>query len=91
MFVKRKGETVPRFAACTLLPYDPQFDTGGTLKEASQSVALDHPHCARFCVLGGASCSAYAPIEILLAGFDRGLPTLKVSLPSMRWILPAAT
>ncbi|GAB5483436.1 MAG: hypothetical protein Pars92KO_31930 [Parasphingorhabdus sp.] len=58
MVVKRKGESTPRVAACTLLPYDPQFDMGGTLKEASQSVALNHPHCARFCVLGGASCSA---------------------------------
>ncbi|MEP3050869.1 MAG: radical SAM protein [Erythrobacter sp.] len=57
MVVKRKGEKNPRVAACTLLPYDPQFDLGKTLKEASQGVALNHPHCARFCVLGGASCS----------------------------------
>ncbi len=58
MVVKRKGETTPRVAACTLLPYDPQFDMGATLAEASQTVKLNHPHCARFCVLGGASCSA---------------------------------
>lgn len=58
MVVKRKGETAPRVAACTLLPYDPQFDMGATLAEASQTVKLNHPHCARFCVLGGASCSA---------------------------------
>ena len=58
MVVKRKGETSPRVAACTLLPYDPQFDMGATLAEASQPVILNHPHCARFCVLGGASCSA---------------------------------
>jgi uncharacterized Fe-S cluster-containing radical SAM superfamily protein len=58
MVVKRKGEDTPRVAACTLLPYDAQFDMGVTLAEASQSVALNHPHCARFCVLGGASCSA---------------------------------
>ena len=57
MVVKRKGEPAPRVAACTLLPYAPQFDMGGTLKEASRSVALNHAHCARFCVLGGASCS----------------------------------
>jgi wyosine [tRNA(Phe)-imidazoG37] synthetase (radical SAM superfamily) len=57
MVVKRKGEATPRVAACTLLPYDPQFDMGATLVEASQSVALNHPHCARFCVLGGASCT----------------------------------
>ncbi len=58
MVVKRKGEPTPRVAACTLLPYDPQFDMGATLKEASQDVHLNHPHCSRFCVLGGASCSA---------------------------------
>ena len=57
MVVKRKGEPTPRVAACTLLPYDPGFDMGATLVEASQSVALNHPHCARFCVLGGASCT----------------------------------
>jgi uncharacterized Fe-S cluster-containing radical SAM superfamily protein len=58
MVVKRKGEAAPRVAACTLLPYDPQFDMGATLAEAAQDVRLNHPHCARFCVLGGASCSA---------------------------------
>jgi organic radical activating enzyme len=58
MVVKRKGEGSPRVAACTLLPYDPQFDLGETLVEASRPVHLNHPHCARFCVLGGASCSA---------------------------------
>jgi len=58
MVVKRKGEAGPRVAACTLLPYDKGFDMGGTLAEASRSVSLNHPHCARFCVLGGASCSA---------------------------------
>jgi uncharacterized Fe-S cluster-containing radical SAM superfamily protein len=57
MVVKHKGAEKPTVAACTLLPYDPQFDMGQTLKEASQSVKLNHPHCARFCVLGGASCS----------------------------------
>ncbi|MEP2990476.1 MAG: radical SAM protein [Parasphingorhabdus sp.] len=58
MVVKRKGEQMPRVAACTLLPYDLQFDMGGTLVESSQDVKLNHPHCSRFCVLGGASCSA---------------------------------
>ena len=58
MVVKRKGEATPRVAACTLLPYDPQFDRGQTLVEASSPIKLNHPHCARFCVLGGASCSA---------------------------------
>lgn len=57
MVVKRKGEATTRVAACTLLPYDPQFDMGATLAEAAAPVMLNHPHCARFCVLGGASCS----------------------------------
>lgn len=58
MVVKRKADERPRVAACTLLPYDRGFDMGETLAAASRSVALNHPHCARFCVLGGASCSA---------------------------------
>ncbi|HSF13718.1 MAG TPA: radical SAM protein [Erythrobacter sp.] len=58
MVVKRKGEPAPRVAACTLLPYHPEFDMGATLAEAQRDVQLNHPHCARFCVLGGASCSA---------------------------------
>ncbi len=57
MVVKRRGEAQPRVAACTLLPYQDDFDLGATLHEASSNVALNHPHCARFCVLGGASCT----------------------------------
>ncbi|GAA3875453.1 radical SAM protein [Celeribacter arenosi] len=57
MVVKRKGEA-PSVVACTLLPYDRQFDLGPTLEGAAGEVALNHPHCAKFCVLGGASCSA---------------------------------
>jgi hypothetical protein len=57
MVVKRKGADAPSVVACTLLPYDPQFELGSTLAEASGVVALNHPHCAKFCVLGGASCS----------------------------------
>lgn len=57
MLVKRKGEAVS-YAACTLLPYDPQFDMGSDAPEIGQEVALNHPHCAKFCVLGGASCTA---------------------------------
>ena len=56
MVVKRKGEA-PSVVACTLLPYDRQFDLGRTLAEASVPVKLNHPHCARFCVLGGGACS----------------------------------
>lgn len=58
MVVKRKGAEAPTVLACTLLPYDPQFELGETLEEAERSVQLNHPHCAKFCVLGGASCSA---------------------------------
>ena len=58
MVVHRKNEPAPRVAACTLIPYDPGFDMGDTLAEARRPVSLNHPHCARFCVLGGASCSA---------------------------------
>ena len=57
MVVKRKGEASPAVVACTLLPYDPQFEMGATLAEASGTVPLNHPHCAKFCVLGGGSCS----------------------------------
>lgn len=58
MVVKRKGAEAPTVLACTLLPYAPEFELGRTLREAEQEVALNHPHCAKFCVLGGASCSA---------------------------------
>jgi sulfatase maturation enzyme AslB (radical SAM superfamily) len=57
MVVKRKGAERPVVVACTLLPYDDQFELGETLHGASGKVMLNHPHCARFCVLGGASCS----------------------------------
>ena len=58
MVVKRKGAARPAVVACTLLPYDAQFELGETLAEAEGAVQLNHPHCAKFCVLGGASCSA---------------------------------
>jgi MoaA/NifB/PqqE/SkfB family radical SAM enzyme len=57
MVVKRKDAAAPAVVACTLVPYDPRFEMGRTLKEASGSVSLNHPYCASFCVLGGASCS----------------------------------
>ncbi|MBX2856882.1 MAG: radical SAM protein [Rhodobacteraceae bacterium] len=57
MVVKRKGAAHPTVLACTLLPYSPEFELGKTLAEAEAPVALNHPHCAKFCVLGGASCS----------------------------------
>jgi uncharacterized Fe-S cluster-containing radical SAM superfamily protein len=57
MVVKRRGADRPAVLACTLLAYDPQFELGATLAEADRPVPLNHPHCARFCVLGGAACS----------------------------------
>ena len=58
MIIRRKGAAAPAVVACTLLPYDPQFELGGTLAGAFSPVRLNHPHCAQFCVLGGASCTA---------------------------------
>lgn len=57
MIVKRKDEPRPVVVSCTLLPYDPGFELGHTLREASAAVSLNHPFCSQFCVLGGASCS----------------------------------
>ncbi|MBT6442510.1 MAG: radical SAM protein [Alphaproteobacteria bacterium] len=60
MVVKRKGAAMPTIMPCTLLAYDELFEMGATLAEAGGDVPLNHPHCARFCVLGGGACSATA-------------------------------
>ena len=57
MVVKRKGQDKAVVVPCTLLPYDPAFELGHSLTQAARAVRLNHPHCAKFCVLGGASCS----------------------------------
>jgi hypothetical protein len=66
MVVKRKGAASPTLVPCTLLPYEPAFEMGATLAEMlvadspmfdQGAVKLCHPHCAKFCVLGGGSCS----------------------------------
>ncbi|MBM3564520.1 MAG: radical SAM protein [Alphaproteobacteria bacterium] len=57
MIVKRKDAATTTVVPCTLLPYDPAFEMGASLRESAGAVKLNHPHCARFCVLGGASCS----------------------------------
>lgn len=57
MIVRKKGSEKASVIACTLLPYEKAFDMGFSLKEASQKVYLNHPHCSKFCVLGGSSCS----------------------------------
>ncbi|MCB1359390.1 MAG: radical SAM protein [Maritimibacter sp.] len=56
MVVKRRGRP-SSVLACTLIAYDEAFEMGATLAEADRPVALNHPHCAKFCVLGGAACS----------------------------------
>lgn len=67
MIVKRKGAIAPVVVPCTLLPYETAFEMGGSLTEAKDvdggmfakgAVKLCHVHCAKFCVLGGGSCSA---------------------------------
>jgi hypothetical protein len=66
MVIKRRGAARPAVVPCTLIPYDPAFEMGATLAEVSHAdggmftagaVKLCHPHCAKFCVLGGGSCS----------------------------------
>ena len=66
MVVKRRGAARPTVLPCTLIPYDPAFEMGSTLADARDvdggmfsagAVKLCHPHCSRFCVLGGGSCS----------------------------------
>ncbi len=61
MVVRRKGAARAAVVACTLLPYALEFELGETLAAATKRpVSLNHPHCARFCVLGGGACSATA-------------------------------
>jgi hypothetical protein len=57
MVVRRRDSEAPAVVACTLLPYDPQFEMGRDLAQSMGPVKLNHPHCAKFCVLGGGSCS----------------------------------
>lgn len=57
MVVKRKGADSAAVLACTLLPYDGRFELGSGLADALGAVKLNHPHCSKFCVLGGGTCS----------------------------------
>ncbi len=66
MVVKRKGEDAPKVVPCTLIPYREDFEMGTTLADSLKidggmfdkgAVKLCHVHCAKFCVLGGGSCS----------------------------------
>ena len=58
MVLKRRDAQAPVVVPCTLLPYDPRFELGSRLADATGAVKLNHPFCAQFCVLGGGSCSA---------------------------------
>jgi sulfatase maturation enzyme AslB (radical SAM superfamily) len=66
MVIKRQGSERPSVVPCTLIPYDAAFEMGLTLADAARAqggmfaagaVKLCHPHCSKFCVLGGGSCS----------------------------------
>ena len=58
MVVKRKGAESPVVLACTLITNSQAFELGNTLEDAEKDVFLNHRYCAKFCVLGGAKCSA---------------------------------
>jgi uncharacterized Fe-S cluster-containing radical SAM superfamily protein len=66
MIVKRKGAATPVVVPCTLLPYEADFEMAPTLAASLEAdggmftngaVKLCHSNCAKFCVLGGGSCS----------------------------------
>jgi uncharacterized Fe-S cluster-containing radical SAM superfamily protein len=66
MVVKHKDAASPTVMPCTLIPYDARFAMGSTLSQSmgadggmfdDGAVKLCHIHCAKFCVLGGGSCS----------------------------------
>ena len=70
MVVKRQGAERPTVVPCTLIPYDAAFEMGADAGRRCQAdggmfaagaVKLCHPHCSKFCVLGGGSCSAVTP------------------------------
>jgi len=57
MVVKKKTSLKPSVIACTLLPYEDEFDLGQNLTNSLKKIYLNHKHCSKFCVLGGSSCS----------------------------------
>ena len=58
MVVKKKGAHTATVVPCSLLPYDREFEMGANLADSVKAVQLNHPNCAKFCVLGGASCTS---------------------------------
>ena len=57
MVVKKKTSLKPSVIACTLLPYEDEFDLGQNLTDSLKKIYLNHKHCSKFCVLGESSCS----------------------------------
>ena len=57
MVVKKKNSPKLSVIACTLLPYEDEFDLGQNLTDSLKKIYLNHKHCSKFCVLGGSSCS----------------------------------
>lgn len=57
MVVKPKKQNKTKIQACTLIPYEKEFELGESLSGSSKKVFLNHPFCSSFCVLGGSSCS----------------------------------
>ena len=57
MVVKKKTSLKPSVIACTVLPYEDEFDLGQNLTNSLKKIYLNHKHCSKFCVLGGSSCS----------------------------------
>ena len=67
MVIKRRGADKPQIVPCTLIAYEQAFEMGHELAQAAKAdggmfakgaVKLCHPYCAKFCVLGGGSCTA---------------------------------
>ena len=57
MVIRRNGAAAPEVVSCTLLPYTTAFCLGSRLADSLGEVSLNHPHCSRFCVLGGGRCA----------------------------------
>ncbi len=67
MVVHRKSHDGYKILPCTLIAYDAEFEMADNLADSlvanhgnfnNGAVKLNHQHCAKFCVLGGGSCSA---------------------------------
>lgn len=58
MIVHHKDHLRPKVMPCTLLAYEERHMISENIQESLSEIYLDHPFCAQFCVLGGASCSA---------------------------------